>query len=256
MKKLLLLLPLFVLFAACNSDDDMTTTQGEIGVNFQAVYDGTPLEKNKNYPFDGYNLQFTRFHTFVSDVELLKADGSSVLLSEIEFVDFTPDDATNDLSAVPHFHFNNLPQGVYTGLRMGIGVKPALNGKSSSSYPVGHPLYQETEFWSGWKSFIFTKVEGKADLNNDNVIDYFLVHHYGSNAVYRTYTYNTPITISKDDADHELLVTFDLKKMFTMPDGTLYDLAAHPQTSHNQVDISIAEVIVDHYDRAVKVEQK
>jgi len=256
MKKLLLLLTLFAFVAACESDDDTTNTQAEMGVNFQALYDGAPLEKNKNYPFDGYDLQFTRFHTFLSDIELLKADGSTVLLSEIEFVDFTPDDAANDLSVVPHYHFENVPQGTYTGLRMGIGVKPSLNGKNSSSYPVGHPLYQETEFWSGWKSFIFTKVEGKADLNKDNVADFFLVHHYGSNPVYRTYTYNTPITVSDDHADHEMLVTFDLKKMFTMPDGSAYNLAAHPQTSHNQVDISIAEVIVEHYGRAINAEQK
>jgi hypothetical protein len=62
--------------------------------------------------------------------------------------------------------------------------------------------------------------------------------------------------VADDHSVHELLVTFDLKKMFTMADGSAYDLAAHPQTSHNQVDISIAEVIVEHYGRAVNAEQK
>jgi hypothetical protein len=250
MKKLLLLLPLFAFFAACKGDDDMTNTQAEIGVNFQAVYDGVRLEKNKNYPFDGYNLQFTRFHTFVSDVELLKADGSSVLLSEIEFVDFTPDDATNDLSAVPHFHFNNLPQGTYTGLRMGIGVKPGLNGKGPNSYPVGNPLYQETEYWSGWKSYIFTKTEGALDTLNNGVYNLQFSYHTGIDDLYRTVNLPKNIKII-DGQTTELIIEVDINELLDGKSGAIDP--RKNQNAHSLNNKPIALIISNNYQTALKV---
>ncbi len=253
MKKLLLpllLLPLFAFFTACENDDDDTAA---ITLIFEARYDGQRLEKYKNYDYNGYPLQFSRFHTYLSDVELIKADGSGGLLSEIMFINFTPDDAPNNVSIQPSLSIAGLPPGTYTGLRMGIGVKPALNAKKPSDFDPFHPLYRENEYWSGWKSYIFTKIEGQGDQNNDGTPDLFLVHHYGSDPVYRTYSFNVPITVTEGGSTR-VSVVFDLKQLFTLESGALYDLPANPQTSHNQANISIAEVIVENYGRAIVVE--
>lgn len=254
MKKLLLpllLLSLFTFFTACEDDNDDTAA---ISVFFEAQYDGQVLEKYKNYDYNGFPLQFSRFQTYLSDVELIKADGSGGLLHEIIFINFTPDDAPSDVSIQPGFSIAGLPPGTYTGLRMGIGVKPALNAKKPSDFDPFHPLFKENEYWGPWKSYIFTKIEGRGDQNNDGTQDLFLVHHYGSDPVYRVYSFDAPITVTEGGSTHVTIV-FDLKKIFTLENGTLYDLPANPQTSHNKVDISIAEVIVENYGRAIHVEQ-
>lgn len=256
MKKLLLpllLLPLFAFFNACENDDDDNEV-GVITLAFEAQYDGQQMEKYKNYDYNGFPLQFSRFHTYLSDVELLRAEGGSVRLSEIDFIEFTPDDAPNDVSAKVYRTIAGIPPGEYAGLRMGVGVKPSLNAKNPSDFDPGHPLYLESEYWSGWKSYIFTKIEGRGDQNNDGTQDLFVVHHYGSDPVYRTYTFNQPITVSAS-GNLPVSVIFDLKQIFTLENGSLYDLPANPQTSHNQANISIAEVIVENYGRAIHVEQ-
>jgi len=249
MKKLLFLSLIALGLAACEKDDNTGPAKAHLDVVMEATYDGQLMETFKKYPYDTYNLQFTRFHTYLSDIELIRADGSAERLTDIAFVDFTPDNAPSALSVRQTLPFHGVPVGEYTGIRMGVGVKPSLNAKNPGNFPANHPLFLENEYWLGWKSYIFTKVEGRGDQDMDGTDDYFMVHHYGSDPVYRTVTIQTPIRVAAEGAS-ALALSIDLRQLFTMADGTWYNLPANPQTSHMMTDISIASVVVDHFQRA------
>lgn len=255
----LLLLVALAAFPACdghNHSSDGPAT--DFTLTFKAMYDGGQLVKNQNYPYGqtGYPVFFNQFSTYVSDVELLKSDGTSHRLTESEFVDFTPNGAPSAVSATPAFTYSNVPEGDYTGIRIGFGVKPALNAKKPADFPANHPLAKESEYWNGWKSYIFTKIEGQGDEDNNATPDHFLIYHCGSDPVYKVFDFQTPISVHADHPGHDgAAVVLDLKKIFRMPDSSYYDIVANPITSNAAGNVTVAQVLMANLQNATTVSQ-
>lgn len=240
-------------FAGCDgTTDPALPPASDFTLTFKAFYDGQPLEKYKNYDYATWKVQFSRFNTFLSDITLLKGN-EAYKLSDIEWVDFTPDSAPNDLAVDVPIKFTGVPDGDYTGIRIGYGVSPDLNAKQPGDFSSTHPLSRENEYWLGWASYIFNKIEGKADLNNSGAFGTSLVYHCGSDEVYRTYTFNTPIRVEEGAA---AAVEFDLKKLFTI-NGAWFDMTIPENqfTSNDIGNVIVATVLMDNFDYATRVTQ-
>lgn len=240
-------------FSACDGTDDILSPTTDVTITFKAVYDGQPLVKYKIYNYDSYSVDFTRFNAFMANIYLL--DGNKeVRLSDIEWVDFTPDLAPTDTAVEVPITFKNVPIGTYTGIRLGYGVPPALNAKQPKDFAFTHPLSRENEYWLGWDSYIFNKIEGRVDLNNNAVFDGGLIYHCGSDAVYREYAFDMPIKV-EPGADG-LVVEFDLKKLFVIH-GTWLDLTIpyNHITSNDFNDVVIATILMDNFGNATTVTQ-
>jgi len=254
MKKILFpafLIGLFA-FAGCDDTTDVVEPASSVTITFKALYDGQPLEKYKLYDYDTYRVEYSRFNTFMSNITLL--DGAKeVQLSDIEWVDFTPDLSTTNMAVAVPITFNNVPDGNYTGIRLGYGVPPALNAKQPKDFAPTHPLSRENEYWLGWGSYIFNKIEGRVDLNNNGVFDGGLVYHCGSDAVFREYTFNMPIKV---EPGANLVVEFDLKKLAVI-NGTWLDLKIpyNHITSNDNNDVVIATVLMNNFGNATAVKQ-
>lgn len=250
MKKLILLLTLsaFAFLTACG-DQGTEETGVNFDITFKATFDGVQLEKNKDYQFGAIPLFVEAYRMYLSDITLLKGDQEFVI-SEIEYLDFTPSNAS---FANPTITFKNVPEGEYTGIRLGFGVKPALNAKRPSDFPVGHPLAIENDYWSGWSSYIFSTLDGKADSDNNGSKNLSLAYHCGSNAVYKTFDFTQAIHVHAGEAGAQ--ISFDLKKYLTLADGTLYDIVANPATSNSTNDVTVAQALTANYGRATTVSQ-
>ncbi len=221
-------------------------------IKFNAMYDGQPLEKYKNYDYATYQVQFSRFHAFMSNIALLNGSQETPL-SEIAWVDFFPDLVSNNYAVTVPLAIANVPDGTYTGIRLGYGVPPALNALQPKDFVSTHPLSRENEYWLGWKSYIFNKIEGQVDLDKNGTFDGGLVYHCGSDAVYREYTFNLPIKV---EPGATLEVEFDLKKLFTI-NGTWLDLT-NPYnhiTSNDVNDVVVAKILMDNFGNATTVKQ-
>lgn len=250
MKKCTLLLLLSTLVALSSCGDQGVQDVGvNFDITFKATYDGAQLEKSKDYQLGSIPLFFEGCRMYLSDITLLNGD-KEILLSEIEYLDFTPSNAT---FATPTITFKNIPEGAYTGIRIGYGVKPSLNAKQPANFPAGHPLAVENDYWSGWGSYIFSTLDGKADPDNNGSKNLSIAYHCGSDAVYKTFDFAVPIHVHEGEAGAR--VTFDIKKFLTLPDGTLYDIVAHPATSNSASDVSVAQVLTANWDHATTVEQ-
>lgn len=248
MKNYTLLLLLFAAFtlSTCEDDDEPIDQPDNFTLTFRATYDGELLEKYKNYPFGDKVILFDKFNTYLSDISLL--DGTSErVLSDIEMVNFTPDSAPDNKAVEVSYKFT-VPSGDYTGLKLGYGVKADLNAKDPSDFPTDHPLYIESEYWSGWQSYIFTKIQGKVDLNGDTTPEANIFYHCGSDAVYNMATFSKNISIVGMGS---LVVEIDLKKMFTF-DGQLLDLTQSDNrtTSHDASNIALGEKMMGNFKNA------
>lgn len=243
-----LLLLAAALFVGCDGKENPVLPDN-FTLTFKALYDGQPLEKYKNYPYGDKVVLFDKFNTFLSDITLLKG-AEEVKLSDVEWVDFTPDFAPNDTAVQVSFKYA-VPDGHYTGIKIGYGVRPDLNAKTPADYAVDHPLYRESEYWSGWHSYIFTKIQGKVDLDANAAPETNIFYHCGSDAVYNTATIAQGIHVA---GDHALVVEFDLKKLFTF-DGQLLDLTVptNQATSHSASNIALGQKVMLNFKNATAV---
>lgn len=242
------------LFASCKDSDnvDPGTPTTDFNITFDAQYNGNRLVRYEDVVYDNYPLELTRFNLFLSDVTLLKGSSETVL-TESAFLNFTPDTAVSDISAILKYTFKNVPEGEYTGIKIGYGVKPSDNAKNPADFPPTSPLYNDNEYWLGWKSYIFCKIEGEGDKDNNGQFDHFLVYHCGGSSVYKTFTFNQPIHVHAGDPG--LKVSFDLKKLFIMDDGRYYNLVTSPATSNNKDSLRVANDIMGRFGKATTIVQ-
>ncbi len=239
-------------FSACEDNTPDAPTGGiDFKVVFKARFDGQPLERYKTYAYEDYKVDFVRFQTYVSDLTLLKTGGGEVKISDVDFIEFTPDQGTGNVAPEVTLTLKNVPEGKYTGLRIGYGVKPDMNAKKPNSFAADHPLARENEYWIGWSSYIFTKIEGRGFTDADEKPDIFMIYHFGSDPAYRTFDFTLPIEVAPNAS---CSVEWDLKKLFTTS-GKLMDLKvpANQATPHNKNDLRLTKIFVDNFGAATVV---
>lgn len=227
-----------VLFMGCR--DENTDTDGTLSLNFKATYAGAPLvmfDQVYAYP-DGSSLKFQLFNYFVSDITLVKEgqnpdDGHVV--SEVERVDyanfFTTDKATEGVTIT----YDNVPEGVYKQIRMGLGVSPDLNATQPGNYSAGHPLTDN--YWSWALGYVFAKIEASADIDGDGAFTDKLTYHIGADELYTIVTLDKPIVITKD-APATVAFEVDVEKVL-QKDGTYLDITQLSNTQDHSNNVSI-----------------
>lgn len=254
MKYLSIFLFLSIVFVGLPGCKDKEETTGvNFDATFKATYDGNQFEVNKDYVYGAFPVSFLRYRLYLCDITLLKNDGTETRLSEVEYLDFTPDSNPSNVSVTPKITFANVPAGSYDGIRMGFGVRPDLNAKQPADYPNGTPLNIETDYWAGWKSYIFMVLDGKADPDNDGTKNLAFSYHCGSDPVYQTFTFTQHIHVEEGHAG--INVEFDVRKLLTNDDSSMYDIVTNPNTSNSVNDTRVAKEIVGHYGKATTIKQ-
>ena len=244
----LLLSILVLLISSCNSDVEVATVE----LQFTLTYEDAPLVAfdELSYPL-GYKVFFTKYSLFLSDISLTSLEGDHQL-SQVEFIDLLTgiDDivsAENGKSLV----YQNVPARSYDGLSFNIGVPSEVNATEPASYDVNSPLSNNGEYWVGWTSYIFHKIEGKVDADGDGVPEAGVALHIGSDQAFRRTKINVPISIDK--GQETININFDLAYNLNI-DGGFFDIIATPQIHHLGV-LPKALPILDSTVKNIKVKE-
>jgi len=203
----LLLLSLVALFSFASCSDDGKSSA--LDVNFTLSYDDEPLVafEEKNHPLD-YTVFFTKYSLYISDITLTSSE-SSVRLADVLFTDLLEDAVDiNAASAGKSLQIDDVPQGTYTGISFKLGVPADVNGTSPADYDPLTPLGNASEYWAGWESYVFHKIEGQIDEDGDGETDTSVALHMGSDDALRTINIQLPIDISEDQ--ETIQINFDL----------------------------------------------
>ncbi|MBX2877056.1 MAG: hypothetical protein KTR30_33360 [Saprospiraceae bacterium] len=239
-------------------EDDLLDEFGEVELNFQGFFGSEPLVMLANeYDYEaGMDVRFQLFQFYVAEIKLITKDGEKVNLGDIELINFENIQSAEAASKGLSFSFNNIPAGEYRAIEMGIGVSGDLNEQAPSDYPVGHPLAVQGNYWSGLSSYIFTKIEGNADLNGDGEFTEKLTFHIGEKEdvpLYQTISLDYDLTVSKDQSS-VLPLSVDLKQVISPSSTSFLDFREVSQDHTNQA--AVYTLIIDNLQKnAIRVRQ-
>jgi hypothetical protein len=218
--KIFALFSLAIFLFSCSDED----TPKDLNINMQLSYGGEPLVlfDDLSYP-DGTAIQVSNFSFYVS--KLMANKGSeTTLLTDIDFWDFDDSNLTvESAEAGKTFNYKDVDLSDIDGLSFNIGLTPDQNATVPSDYSSDNPLSMSGEYWLNWESYIFIKIEGFYDSDNDGVPDSGFNLHLGSDAVMQQ------IEISNLNAsDNTVNLAIDLLSVFEQ-NNELYDLLATPR---------------------------
>jgi hypothetical protein len=223
-----LILLLLVSFS-CNNDDN-TPLQQDLDLQVKALYGGEPLVLYREYPYEeGMKVFFQLYQFYLSDIELVRADGTGEMVSEIELIRF--EDTQNETSAREGVRvtLENVPAGEYIKIKMGVGVSPRLMQTSPGQYPPGHPLADN--YWSAAKGYIHSKIEGRADTLSGDGFDTGITFHGGSDDIYSEVEFPIQLTIDNSVPDPLVLIS-DLRRVLIRPNGEFLDFRKYNVDHH------------------------
>ncbi len=267
MKYLTLLLLASVLFIMGCEDKPDEQPVTSLDLTWTANYDGETFLTFKDYTYaDGRKIQFNNLNFFVSDIALISADANNAQteLVEIDYVDLSFDETrTSEAEQGKTVSIQDLPLGEYSGIKIGFGVQADLNRSKPTDYGNGHPLTRN--FWDGWSSYIFSMIEGAADMDNDgNIVTggadtESFTYHSGTDEVYNEVTVSKAINLVDTNAPLQLKI--NVAELFrnsniefdTNGDGYL-DIENFPGTHSASGEMTIAKTIMENFGRALTIE--
>jgi len=210
---------LFIVALSSCTDDDKSSS---LDLNFTLSYgdDALVAFDEQDYPLD-YKVFFTKYSLYISDITLMSTEGS-VKLADVAFMDLLKDAVdVSSAEAGQRLTFTEVPQRQYDGISFNIGVPSSVNNTSSpADYDPTTPLGNNSEYWAGWESYVFHKIEGQIDEDGDGETDTSVALHMGSNDAFRTVRVNLPIDISDDR--ETLVINFDLLEALSI-DNSYFD---------------------------------
>lgn len=239
-----------------NREDDQFDEFGQVELNFQGFFGSDPLVMlASEYDYEeGMKVRFQLFQFYVSELKLIGKNGEKVSLGDIELISFENIQSEEAAAKGLSFSFDNIPAGEYRAIEMGIGVPSDLNEKAPSDYAVGHPLAFQGNYWSGLSSYIFTKMEGNADLNGDGEFTEKLTFHIGEKEdvpLYQIISLDYDLTVSKDQSV-SLPLAVDLKQVISPSATSFLDFRQVSQDHTNQA--SVYTLIIDNLQKhAIRV---
>ncbi len=224
-----------------------------VDLQFVATFGDQPLVMYDKYDYDDTTrVFFERFNFFISDVSLVAAGSQSETpLLEVDYISFDEVQSVAAAEAGVRVQLTKVPVGSYAMLRIGVGVPADLN--VDADYSPTHPLgaRKESHYWSGWGSYIFAKIEGKADTNGDDQYDdVAFSHHLGTNELYQNV--ELPVSLELvEGQDGVVKVVVDVRKLYVRADGML-NLVENPGT-HTDSQLVVAKSIMDRFPFAMHI---
>ncbi len=214
-----------VLFNSCTSD---TPNPATIEIIIKAKYKDQTIifnPENSYEYFDGSRIKFTRSEFFINNFKLTSNTGTVKNFGELKHVRFDEFQINSQKAEQGvKLIFKAFAEGNYDGISFDIGLTPNLNKTSPSDYKADHVLSNPDNYWSGWNSYIFARVEG--NVQNANGKTALFAYHCGFDESFRVVEIKRPITV-KDGQINTFIIEIDHHHFFG--DSTKYlDIYSNP----------------------------
>lgn len=215
---LLLVLSSVFLFSSCDDDDDAVPAAnyktGELSLEFTNTAGPVNLDISGSSTYmneAGESFTVTLFKYYVSNVELIKKDGSTYKIPDSYILVNEADPSSTTAS------FDDIPGGEYTGVRYLLGIDSAQNqaGAGTGVLDPGNGMY-----W-GWNAgYINLKLEGNSASSPTGDFRYHLGGWMSSQGITsRTIQldFNGEVLIVDGTREAEVHILADILRIFKTP---------------------------------------
>ncbi|NNC84147.1 MAG: hypothetical protein HKN79_11270 [Flavobacteriales bacterium] len=244
-----------VFFIACESE---TLEEPFDGPNFELRVDishgDQEVELYEYYQnVAGDSMNFEQILLYLSDISLIKTNGDSVYLTEIEFFDLNGPTEVRSFDVEP---------GDYSGLVYHIGVPKRLNGMDNpdfmiSIYGPDSPLNVANGMYWAWATgYRFLIYEGRLDTTPDVFGDVpsFYSIHLGKDTLYTQMQVDLPFSVS-DEETRSFSIDWDLSRSIYDTEDTL-DLRIPAESQwhgeNNHLGFRFQDFLKQSFDHAVE----
>ena len=238
----------FIALLSCNNEDDDNKVNSPI-LNFTATYNSEPLVMlDKVYDYeDGMNLRLQLFQFFITDVRLIDESGEATSpFLDVALINFANNTNRAAATAGIEIQLKDVPFGKYTGIKFGVGVNPDLNKTKPENYTPGHPLTDH--YWEAASSYVFSKIEGNADLEGNGDYSTKLTFHVGGNPRYREAVFTKDININVD-GNTPIAFNIDLKDVLVNAAGDFVNFKEVTQIHNGTAETAV--FIMDNLSSAI-----
>jgi hypothetical protein len=218
-----------ILLSACSATDPANpaplTLRFDMVVNGQAFTgQGTTV-----YTLNNRSVYLTAARFYVANVTLIREDGSEVIFPAAppltlpardgeQVTTVTVDRSIHLVRAElgeREIALGDVPSGRYKGVRVTFGVPGLINNADPSAAPATHPLAKQTDVnnhWSWSSGYIFIRLDGRVDLNQDGTPEEAWNAHMGFSQNLPVLEFTTPFEILSGEAQ-KLGVRFDAGRL-------------------------------------------
>ncbi|MEL6650783.1 MAG: MbnP family protein [Bacteroidota bacterium] len=248
---------ILVLGSSCENPIDAL---GSVRVEFSPVVETQAFAGGDIYTSPaGRQYRINFFRMYVSDISLIKEDGTEVLLSEVDLYDLAADGSGQDFGQ--SYTYADVEAGTYKGIKFGIGLPARLN-TDPASYAVDHPLSIGNQMYWSWRAgYRFISIEGKVDSSqamSGAELRQSFGYHIGKdsvnspNNIYYEMVYDGPddgFTLAENE-EFDIEFSVDVNEIFfnqTSPIDLVSEAVSH-SVPGEQFDLSvrIAENLVNY----------
>jgi len=225
----------------------------DVELNVLGMVGSEHLVIGNTFDFDAGTALITKSDFYISDVQLVADDGSTYDALDIGFVDISlTHDELESSKIGSSVNLSSVPVGTYKELKISIGVPADLNGTVPSDYPNSNPLSRSSHYWSAWDSYIFQKIQGKYDADNDGTYETDFFYHTGSEALFETLTFDMSFEVADEEGN---TITLELEHKAALGEGTNYlDLEQNPG-QHDISDLEQLQKFTGNLQASMKVVQ-
>lgn len=218
-------------------------TEKNLKLTFFPRYKNKGWVANQIYQLnDTARVRFTKFSFFITDIQTIGATVATILESaNVDFSNLT--DSTK--SAQGWSVGASVPSGAtFQQLQMTVGVADALNAKRPGQYPLSSPLSDTDQYWAAWNSYIFSKLEGAIDRDNDGRFETTFTLHTGGAEVAKTIAFAKNIIGGQTTE-----IQFNLSLDDVLKDITLLTT----NSTHNPSDLPFMKILLANHSTAISL---
>lgn len=200
---------------SCKEDvKEEFTPEGTSSIEFIVTDGNQEIGLNNHTDLStGYDFTFSLFKAYVSNITLVKSDGTTeVLLKDVALLDL----GTTNSNSIKL----EIPDGNYTSLRIGYGLDPVQNDSDPTSFDEDHPLSNVQSMSWPMIKYRFVKLEGYAISLTDSS-EYLVSIHPGTDPLYQVRTYDLDDLKVEDGFDNSFNVSIDINHIFDGPFGVI-----------------------------------
>jgi hypothetical protein len=235
-RSLVLVFGTAVILAACHKDPPLPTVgpkpQQVLQLTVKPVWNGAAFNKDSVYAAAGnQRIRVDQLKFYLSPVELTTAEDSTQPLFDVDLFDVTNGPVERTL---------HVPQGHYSGLKLGLGLPYALNHRDIATIPPNDPTGNNSGMYWNWASlYKFVIFTGKfdSDPNGTGVPPNTFDIHTGLDTCYRSR--ELPLLLDVDATD-TARITIDVDIAHFFSDGNQVLDLSQGALWHGMEDINIA----------------